>query len=222
MDIHDVLLSLETMHHAYLAEGGAETAEEFEEALRTSGIIQERSPDTYVRVYEQFGIDDARAVRERASRKAFTGRNIFILTITSITTEAQNALLKTLEEPSPNTIFFLVVRSADSLLPTLRSRVQFLGTGKSKGRGTVDARVFISAIPSERLTMLTSVLEERDTTSAIALLSSLEEHLAAKDRRDVSSRRALKAVYTARRYIADKGSAMKALLENVALTVPRV
>lgn len=38
--------------------------------------------------------------------------------------EAQNLLLKTLEEPPPNTYFILVTTRPDSLLPTIRSRCQ--------------------------------------------------------------------------------------------------
>lgn len=40
--------------------------------------------------------------------------------------EAANALLKTLEEPSPTTHIFLVTARPDSLLPTIRSRCQTL------------------------------------------------------------------------------------------------
>lgn len=43
-----------------------------------------------------------------------------------MTTEAQNALLKTLEEPPLNTMVILTARSTDSLLPTIQSRVQLL------------------------------------------------------------------------------------------------
>lgn len=38
--------------------------------------------------------------------------------------EAANALLKTLEEPPPNSVLILIAASADGLLPTIRSRCQ--------------------------------------------------------------------------------------------------
>ena len=41
-----------------------------------------------------------------------------------MTTEAQNALLKTLEEPPARTVLLLTARSEQSLLPTVRSRLQ--------------------------------------------------------------------------------------------------
>jgi hypothetical protein len=44
----------------------------------------------------------------------------------ALTTEAQNALLKTLEEPPEGTILVLTANNPQSLLPTLRSRAQFV------------------------------------------------------------------------------------------------
>jgi DNA polymerase-3 subunit delta' len=40
----------------------------------------------------------------------------------ALTTEAQNALLKLIEEPPPQTIFILIADHAEALLPTVRSR----------------------------------------------------------------------------------------------------
>ncbi len=40
-----------------------------------------------------------------------------------LTTEGANSLLKTLEEPAPGLLFFLVTSAPDRLLPTLRSRL---------------------------------------------------------------------------------------------------
>jgi DNA polymerase III delta' subunit len=40
----------------------------------------------------------------------------------TLTTEAQNALLKLIEEPPPQTIFILIADHAEALLPTVRSR----------------------------------------------------------------------------------------------------
>lgn len=43
-----------------------------------------------------------------------------------MTTEAQNALLKILEEPPRDTVFILTTSQAQSLLPTIRSRLQII------------------------------------------------------------------------------------------------
>lgn len=47
-----------------------------------------------------------------------------------LTTEAQNALLKTLEEPPEGTVLILTAGHEQSLLPTIRSRVQLIPVGR--------------------------------------------------------------------------------------------
>jgi DNA polymerase-3 subunit delta' len=53
-------------------------------------------------------------------------RIILIGNAHTLTTEAQNALLKLLEEPPQQTIFLLTADSLEKLLPTIRSRTQQL------------------------------------------------------------------------------------------------
>jgi hypothetical protein len=76
------------------------------------------------------GIEAIRELQHFASLKlpgaADTQRIIFIPEAHTITGEAQNALLKLLEEPPQNTHFVLTANSEQSLLPTIRSRVQSL------------------------------------------------------------------------------------------------
>jgi replication-associated recombination protein RarA len=58
------------------------------------------------------------------SRQA--GRLVYIRDADGLTTEAQNALLKLLEEPPADTVFILAAASQQQLLPTILSRVQTL------------------------------------------------------------------------------------------------
>src|SRR5205807_8004030 len=50
----------------------------------------------------------------------------------TLTPEAQNALLKTLEEPPGNTQLYLTTPSAESFLPTVRSRCHLIDLGPSE------------------------------------------------------------------------------------------
>lgn len=55
------------------------------------------------------------------------GRKVTVLMpAESLNINAANALLKTLEEPSPNSVIILVSHQAGMLLPTIRSRCQFV------------------------------------------------------------------------------------------------
>jgi DNA polymerase-3 subunit gamma/tau len=73
------------------------------------------------------GIDTIReTVIERASLAPIEGgRKIYILDEAhSLTADASNALLKTLEEPPEKVVFILCTTDANKLLPTVRSRCQ--------------------------------------------------------------------------------------------------
>ena len=63
-------------------------------------------------------------VDRRLSLRRFEGRRRFVLLdpADAMNPQAQNAILKTLEEPPPDTTLVLVSSSADGLLPTVRSR----------------------------------------------------------------------------------------------------
>lgn len=72
------------------------------------------------------GIELARHVIEALARHPFEGgRSVVILFEAHLaTTEAQNALLKLLEEPPPSAVIVLVTEHPERLLPTVRSRCQ--------------------------------------------------------------------------------------------------
>ena len=69
-------------------------------------------------------IDPIRDVIERAGYRPFEGRRrvVIIDEADALVPQAQNALLKTLEEPPSSSVFILVSARADSLLPTVQSR----------------------------------------------------------------------------------------------------
>ncbi len=77
----------------------------------------------------ELGIDLIRSeLIEKITFKPYMGKaKIFIIEEAHLmTTQAQNALLKTFEEPPPNTHIFLLTTQVNSLLPTIRSRAQIL------------------------------------------------------------------------------------------------
>src|SRR3954468_24708411 len=72
------------------------------------------------------GIDDIREIRERVALHPVEGRyKVYILDEAhSLTADASNALLKTLEEPPEHVVFVLCTTEPAKLLPTIRSRCQ--------------------------------------------------------------------------------------------------
>ena len=76
-------------------------------------------------------IEQVRDVIDRAGYRPFEGRRrvVIIDEADAMVPQAQNALLKTLEEPPSASIFILVSSLPDSLLPTVRSRCPRLRVG---------------------------------------------------------------------------------------------
>ena len=76
-------------------------------------------------------IEQVRDVVERAGYRPFEGRRraVIIDEADALVPAAQNALLKTLEEPPSATAFMLVSSMPDALLPTVRSRCPRLRFG---------------------------------------------------------------------------------------------
>jgi DNA polymerase-3 subunit delta' len=77
-------------------------------------------------------IEQVRAAIDRANYRPFEGRRrvTIIEEADALVPAAQNALLKTLEEPLPASVFVLVTSRPDTLLPTVRSRCAHLRFGR--------------------------------------------------------------------------------------------
>ncbi len=75
-----------------------------------------------------FKIDQVREVQGEASLSPYEAdTKVFILESAELMTEeAQNSLLKTLEEPPPHSVFVLLAPEATALLPTIVSRCQLV------------------------------------------------------------------------------------------------
>lgn len=196
--------------------------------LKREGTIVQGNADVYVRTYGQFGIDDAHDLTSRALGRAMGERGrTFIICAAGMTNEAQNALLKTIEDPPDNARFFFIVPSPEMLLATVRSRAQMcvLNETINNKQDILDASAFLATAPNKRLDLLKPLLEKgdddkRDIGTVITFLSSLERALSSYPHENRPE--GLHTIYNARKYIGDKGALLKPLLESVALLVPRI
>lgn len=221
--------SLQTkhLHHAYLVEGErAVLLPEILEYLVSEKLTEKNSPDLHVLEFDSFGIDDAHALRaEQSMHGVGGGKKFFIVAFNTMTSEAQNALLKTLEEPTEHTHFILITRNKETLIATVRSRVQLVHE-KGKPRESKIGEEFISADIPERLLRIekfTKVKADEKSEAKDAardFLAHLETALHARFLADTRYAASLEDVITAKRYLSDRSPSVKMLLEHLALTIP--
>jgi DNA polymerase III subunit delta' len=101
-----------------------------DDCLSCSRIDRRMHPDLHlIEVAEErslISVEQIRALVAAASFRSYEGGwKIFIVEqAEAMSAGGANALLKTLEEPGQNSLFLLLTRSPDLLLPTIRSRCQ--------------------------------------------------------------------------------------------------
>ena len=114
-------------------------------------------------------IDEVRAILGSINISSHRGgkRIILIYPLESLREDASNTLLKSLEEPNPDTIFILVSDRLDRVLPTIRSRCQLIALPKPSRELALDW------LQSELKLLLT------DTVRTEELEVTIDEHAGA-------------------------------------------
>ena len=214
------------LHHAYVIEGlhedvVPELTKSIEQHL---SISSKANPDFNITHHESFSIDEARALKDVEKRAAWSGsRKIFIIGALQFTLEAQNALLKTFEEPTEGTHFFIILPRTEILLPTLRSRVLVV---ENKSAATNDeaneiANKFLEANLENRFSMIRKLVERKDRELFRRILDQIEKILNARTagKRDEAVGNILSEIYQTKMYLATRGSSPKMLLEHIAMVI---
>ncbi len=221
------MLATGDWHHAYILKGDRVLVREA--LLR---LISERwlggapvtsCPDFHLREYERLSIEASRELAVLQSRQPLAGgKKFFVIICSALLREAQNALLKTLEEPAGAAHFFFIIEGQTEILPTLLSRVRVIETGLWPGEGGELYRLaqqFLAASPTKRLALIEPLLAESDhllrRTQLERWLALLEKELAPN-----MTPRAGEAVAHARYLLTIPGSVPKLLLEELALVLP--
>lgn len=176
-------------------------------------------PDVHVLMISEFGINDARELRMRASMMPVAAAcQIFLLEINTITAEAQNALLKLFEDPPPRTQFYLVMSPAGTLLPTLRSRLFLIGEDETATDPIESATFdeFYGATYGDRLATVARLSKEKAYSVMEVLLVGAER--VATEEKDATL---LETVVYVRQHLGTRGASAKMLLESLSLALPK-
>lgn len=221
------------LHHAHIIEGIHSTiAPLLISALGNNLNIETKgNPDFTVKLYESLGIDEARELKGAQMRAGFDGaRKIFIIGTESFTHEAQNALLKTFEEPTEGTHFFIIIPRAEMLLPTLLSRVLIVSgdTSDSTDEAKVLAEKFIDAPLEDRFAIVKKMADKKDRDTADReLFRRMFDHIERilytrmAGKKDEISSNIFREIFQAKTYLNDRGSSPKMLLEHIAIVLPQ-
>lgn len=102
--------------------------EEINKILSEAGLKNPHPDLLYLSSETKLGISEARKIKEHFSFKPFQakGRGVVLEDASTLTVEAQNALLKTLEELPETGLFILSADSDFKLLSTVLSRCQII------------------------------------------------------------------------------------------------
>lgn len=219
-------------HHAYIYEGPQELFDALaDNARELFQFYDGNDPDVRVEQWEKFGIDDAQKLKMQAQLKSASGRALFVLGISSITNEAQQALLKLFEEPQAGNVFVLLMPHG-ALLPTLRSRLMVYprklklpGQKSSSGSETFaqPILVFLKSSSKDRSAYIADLLKDEDNQKerVRGFLEGLEIELSKKIK-NKDARAGLEDTAKVRSYIGDRSPSLKMLLEHLAMSLPTI
>lgn len=167
--------------------------------------------------YAILGIDEVRQMTAEAHRRPTVGDDKVLLVRTAtITLEAQQALLKTLEEPPTSTSICLVVPIGASLLPTILSRVQTL-VDTTHGDTTIFA-TWLALPYRERLEQVERAAKDKNQTFFVAIQQGLRVYLS--ENHTILTPTILSTAHYTLTHLRTRGASNKMLLESLALTLP--
>ena len=115
-------------------------------------VFVERERDAKTgKLHGSIVLEQIHALTGRLALGAFIGgRKVCIIDgAETMTTEAANALLKTLEEPRPNTVLILLAAAEGGVLPTIASRCQVMRFGRTSTTEIAEALVARGATASQ-------------------------------------------------------------------------
>lgn len=205
-------------HHAY----GIESSENITPELKRSIPFEECSY-IFDRHYDSFKIDDARAIKSLQAEKTEKAA-VFIISFTLMNREAQNALLKVLEEPTANTYFVLIFPNVKQLLPTLQSRMQLIRL-RNDGQHSKERKIvvsdFISMSLQKRFDTIKKLTDKKSEepllkSDVLNFLNDLENHFHYEKNKNPEI---IDSVFKARSYLGANGASTKMILEMIAMNI---
>jgi DNA polymerase III delta prime subunit len=187
--------------------------------------LQSQSP--IHRFFDQtvLDIENARSIITWANTP-YNEEKVAVISFHTIGLEAQNALLKILEEPRAGVTFILVTSNTSNLIPTVLSRLYLIKTSELNSDISKEALLFLQtpSVSRMKLPYIVDILsrvdeEERKDREAIrAFILSLTGILV----KEKYSQKYLQETLEIASYASDPSASGKALLEYLSLLLPQI
>jgi hypothetical protein len=171
--------------------------------------------EVYDQYFEKLGINDARElVRLAYGRPSKDEKLCLVVRANFINLEAQNALLKILEEPPESSQFIFVLPNDFTVLPTLASRFNQVHNLRNDTNGqTAEFDTFLVSGYKDRLAAIDLSVKNKDSVWQRAIKSGLIAYLKSDGRRQIN----YKELEFVARTLLTRGASNKMLLEHMSL-----
>jgi hypothetical protein len=203
-------------YHANIVLGGKSSIVELKIRLGNLGFEIERSPDFLEYKVDTFGIDEARFVKEWLEKKAMNSERKAVLVVSGlITLEAQNSLLKIVEEPPIGTYIFFSLRNLTGIISTLLSRVHIIDLKNYLDLDTEKeslAQEFLKMSTGERLERVKELAKNEDKNTMKEIIIGLEKNMYKKD--DINN---VKKALIAKKLASIRGASLKMILDWMSI-----
>ncbi|MFA6251669.1 MAG: hypothetical protein WC603_03525 [Candidatus Paceibacterota bacterium] len=223
----------QNLYHSYVVEGEPETTGvELLKFLEVRGEIKSQSPDVLFQVYESFTMNDNGEIKDWHNRRGISGgKKVCIVATKFINREAEQTLLKIIEEPTENTHFFIVVPDASRLAGTILSRTHVVKTEQLTGKDLQKSvTIFLTATPKERIDQVAQIVKENKdednsgqlrfyATTFVNELENVFYQKFKKDKKNEKTQFILSELQKARGYLSTPGASVKMILEHLALII---
>ncbi len=199
--------------------------------VKEEEIFSEKNPDIHIldgKESNSLGIEDIKVLQKEMMFSPFKEivQIAYILDAEKLTPQAQNSLLKTLEESSSNTAYILITRNDKSLLPTVLSRCLKLYTNINAQDDIESKYINILEMDMvEAFTKIEEIAKEKNLTESF--LRELERHFQAELERKLIEKNSIievssniKQVMIAQKRIKANGN-KRLILENLLLHLVR-